>query len=621
MSEVEDFTTESPRSRFQDQLHELAVAASIPLALPKPMLSHPSQRAVPQNPSDKDGAEAYLMSLRPKKFLVGKSSKGFAGDEVMLGLDKAVKEKKSAQIVEALLQLAESAGISSANASAAFTSGKRGHAIPTMDYVFGQTEHPQPIDVWQQFLGRVSQRALDTSLAGTLQRRPQDVARIRALLEYGANPELCQDRILELVASTDSENTVETIFLSPSITNTEFLNHALVQATSSGSLRNVTMLLFRGADPNFSHGDAVKSAVSKRSYNIALALALLSRRPITSGILDDSSGIISSWNQDVQKTFLTMLLYAGACGPRTSRAVLPYITNKDREITSFLLDTLAFSHGSFPSAKLFQAAVESKDTTLALGVLRSSKYRSFSDYASTGVHLQLVQNYTAAPTESLELISELLTLGVAGEYSSQMLVKACEPNQIESTEILTLINLLVQSGGAKSSYSDGKCLLLAVEAAQPEVVKALVAAQPTKKIVNAALSHASTHLPDGDPSKFAIWSVLLQAGASGGSVDQQLVAAIDNSPQALEKVKALLPAASLDFSDGEAVVKAIQFERFDILETCLAVHRPQSALPSIVGVGGKPLFLFQNVSGFLLRHCPTSPGTFLTRQLLTPPLP
>lgn len=146
MSQVEDFTTgsEPPRSRFQDQLHELAVAASIPLTLPKPMLSHPSQRAVPQNPSDKDGAEAYLMSLRPKKFLVGKSSKGFAGDEVMLGLDKAVKEGKSAQIVEALLQLAESAGVSKANASAAFTSGKKGHAIPTMDYVFGQTEDPQP---------------------------------------------------------------------------------------------------------------------------------------------------------------------------------------------------------------------------------------------------------------------------------------------------------------------------------------------------------------------------------------------------------------------------------------------------------------------------------------------
>lgn len=84
MSEVLSVSSESPRARYQDQLHELAVAAGIQVTLPKPLLSGHEQRATPQNPSDKAAAETLLMSMRQKKFLVGKSSKGFTRDEIML---------------------------------------------------------------------------------------------------------------------------------------------------------------------------------------------------------------------------------------------------------------------------------------------------------------------------------------------------------------------------------------------------------------------------------------------------------------------------------------------------------------------------------------------------------
>lgn len=82
----EDFpiSLESPRARYQDQLYKLALDAEIPVILSKPLLSGREQRATPQNPSDRAAAEELLMSMRQKKFLRGKSSKGFANDEIML---------------------------------------------------------------------------------------------------------------------------------------------------------------------------------------------------------------------------------------------------------------------------------------------------------------------------------------------------------------------------------------------------------------------------------------------------------------------------------------------------------------------------------------------------------
>lgn len=570
--------SQSARAHYQDRLHELAVAVGVPLALPKPMLSHPSQRAVPQAPSDKAGAEEYLMSLRPKKFLVGKSSKGFSDDEIMLGLDRAVKDNKSCPIIEALLQLAESVSKNATGANTSFTASKKGHAIPTVDYIFGQALHP---DVWRLFLGRVSQRARDNALAGKLNDKTQSSAEVRALLEWGANPECCQDRILELVSSVDSEELVETLLLSPSLNNLEFLSQALIQSTSGQSLRNSSMLLLRGADGNFNHGEALKEAVSAQCYNVTLAIALLSKRPVSASILDDAVGHIGAWHRDAQRTYLLMLLFAGACGPRTSRVLTPYIVERDYDIVSILTDSFAFGHNTFPAPRFFQAAVEANDSALAIKTLRSSNNRSFSDYANTGVHVQLVRAYGTSPNESCEIISELLALGATGDYTSQMLVTCCEAEQIEIPEIKGLINMLIQRGSAKATYADGRCLLLAITAAKPLVLKALLSAHPTKKILNAAVAHTNSHVDDRNPSKFEIWSMLLQAGASGQTVDNQLVVAIDESPQAMEKVKALLPFASLDHSEGEAVVKAIRLERLDILQACVDGRQLQTSARSI----------------------------------------
>ena len=570
--------SESPRSRYQDQLHELAIAAGIPLALPKSMLSHPSQRAIPQGPSDKAGAEEYLMSLRPKKFLVGKSSKGFTNDEIMLGLDQAVKANKPVPLIEALLQFADSSAVDVSDSSATFTASKKGHAIPTINYVFNQTIH---YDVWQLFLGRVSQRARDSALAGALKDKLLGLSKVRALLEWGANAERCQDRILELISSPDAEDLLETILLSPSLCNPEFLSQALIQSTSCHSLRLSSMLLLRGADANFSHGDALRKAVSTQCYDIALAIVLLSKRPVSSSILDDTIRHVGTGHQYDQKCYLLMLLYAGACGLRTSRAVTPYITGRDSEVTSILIDSFAFGHGSFPASKLFQYAIDTSDTALAIRILQSSRNRSFSDYASTGAHLQLVQSYGTSLGGSIEVITELLTLGTTGDYTSQMLVKCCEAEQIGTPGIMVLINLLLQTGGAKVTYAEGKCLLLAIEAEKPAVVKALVSAQTTKKILNAAIVHTNFYVDDRNPMKIEIWSTLVQAGASGQTVDQQLVVAIDGTPQAMEKAMALLPAASLDHSEGEAIVKAIRLERLDILLALIDKKKPQTSMPSI----------------------------------------
>jgi hypothetical protein len=552
----------------------MAVEVGVPLALPRSFLSLPNQRAAPTYASDKAGAEEYLMSLRPKRVLIGKSSKGFAKDEVLLALDKAIGAKKSSLLIEGLIQLAETGGASAGNASGSFTTDKKGHAIPTLDYLFTQAEHSRSLDVWQLFLGRVSQRALDASLASALKERTEDTERIKSLLEYGANPELCQDRILELIAS-GSEALVEILLLSPLVNNAEFLSQGLVRATTGGSLRNTSMLLLREADGNFGQASALKSTISAQRYDLALAIVTMAIAPVSSSNLDDAVSLISPWSREDQKPFLKMLLYAGASGPRTSKAIVPFIASQDQDITSILTGCSVFRHSSFPAPRLFQYAIDTRNFLLAEDVLHSSNNRSFSDYASTGVHIQLIQGYSANTEEAHKIISELLTLGVAGDYTSQMLVACCAAEQLEDPHIMGLINLLIGTGAAKVNYQDGKALLLAVETAHPAAVSALTAAKPTKKILSLAVARASSVLDDNNPAKLEILSTLINAGASGPIVDQELLSAVDKSPQSLKKVKILLKGASLDHAEGKAIVKAVQVERLDLLETMFAQKTPQ----------------------------------------------
>ncbi|KAF8854805.1 hypothetical protein BDZ45DRAFT_27141 [Acephala macrosclerotiorum] len=382
MSTVSDnafAASETSRSHFQAQLHEIATVLGVPLALPRPLLSLPNQRAVTFNASDKTGAREFLMSLRPKRALIGRSSKDFTRDEALLGLDKVFAGQKSNLIIEGLLQIAEEGISSNDNARNA-----RGQAIPTLDDLFTKAGRSRSLDIWRLFLGRVSQRCLDASLAAALKGRFDDIVRIRALLEYGANPELCQDQILDLISS-GSEELVELLLLSPLVNNVEFLSHGLLKAASGSSLRNTCMLLLRGADANFSHANALKTAISAKKYAFALAIVTLAKNPVSSSHLDDAIGLIGSWTHENQRSILRLLLYAGASGPRISKALVPFITTQEPEIVSILTECSAFRHNTFPAPRLFQFAIDARNFTLALEVLRSSNNRSFADYPSNNL--------------------------------------------------------------------------------------------------------------------------------------------------------------------------------------------------------------------------------------------
>jgi hypothetical protein len=581
-SETVSVSADSPRARYYDQLRELALEVLIPLGLPQPMLADPTHKTVPQIASNKSGAEEYLMSRRPKKLFGGKSSKTFTSDEILLGLYDAVQTNMPHPVIEALLHLAEASGSTLAHmhAGPAFITNKKGPAIPTIDYTFSQTRE---MSLRRLFLSRVSQRARDTALATELEGPAPSGEFIRNLLEWGADPELCGAQILNKITSqTDgSEDLIETLLLSPSLGSPEFLNQALSLASSCQSLRNSAMLLLRGANGNYNHGEALKAAMFKHSYDIALAIMLLSKQPISSSILDDTVSTIALWKPELQKPYLKVLLLAGSCGPRTSRALIPYLKARDEEIISMLVESQAFRHSTFPAPLLFQIGVEANNTTLALNVLRCSRNHSFSDYAKTGVHLKLVQGFIACPGDCLEIISQLLTLGLAGDFASQMLLKCCDESLIHSTGIMTLINLLVDNGSAKAEHAEGKCMLLAIEAGDPTIVKTLLSTKPSGKTLSTAVEHVDLVLEDTNPAKLKIWSELLRAGAFGPSVDKQLVSAIDRTVHALTKVQTLLLGASVEYEDGEAITKAIRLERLDILELCLSKNVTRSVLLAI----------------------------------------
>ena len=88
--------------------------------------------AVPvANASDIYGAERFLMSLRPKRRLLRKGSKGFTRDEIVSALSKAVEGKQPLPLINALRQLAEATGVSGSTHTAVKKSG----AIPTLEQI------------------------------------------------------------------------------------------------------------------------------------------------------------------------------------------------------------------------------------------------------------------------------------------------------------------------------------------------------------------------------------------------------------------------------------------------------------------------------------------------------
>jgi hypothetical protein len=597
-------TPEALRAQFHNQLCEMAVAVGIPLVFPRPLLSLPSQRAAHSYKSDKAGAEDFLMSLRPKRVLLGKSSKGFSKDEVLLALDKAVDSEMSTSIIEALLQLAETVGASSGITDSGFTTDKKGHAIPTIGYLFTKAERPRPHQIWQLFLGRVSQKSLDASLDSALKSRPNDIERIRSLLEYGANPELCQDEILELIASR-SEELVELLLLSPLLNSVNILNNGLVKAAHCQSLRISSMLLLKGADANFNQANALKVAVSSQNYEVALAIVTISKKAVSSGNLDEATSLMSSWSQEEQKAFIKILLYAGATGPRMSKALVAFIIPQEDDIASVLIECAAFRHSTFPAPRLFQFAVNTRNPTLALQLLRSSSNKSFTDYVNTGVHLELVTTYSTNAEKSHKIITELLALGVAGDYTSEMLISCCTVEQIQTPHIMDLIHLLIHTGSAKADYRNGLPLRLAIQAADTVVISALMDSKPSKQILSSAVSYTSSFIGSENPAKLEIWSILLDAGASGHSVDQELVSAINKEPHSLDEVKVLLKGASLDYSEGKPIMTAVHSERLDILETMLSEESPKSLTFTSIWKQVRTLFALGETEGQLpysLRH-------------------
>ncbi|KAF2825233.1 hypothetical protein CC86DRAFT_456469 [Ophiobolus disseminans] len=568
---------ESPRARHVDQLQALAAAVGVPFSLPNPMLSAPNQRAVPQYASDKAGAEAFLLSLRPKRFLIGKSSKNYASEEVLRALDKAIELKLPLPILEALLQFVESSTLQ-APQNTAFIADKKGHHVPTLEYIFSQVSGAATMRL---FLPRVSQRSRDNALARILSDHSPSVDTVTALLEWGANPETCRDFILRLSANAGSDDVLRVLLLSPALNSTELLSQALIQAAESGSLQIWSMLLLRGADANFNEGEALRHATSKQRYAHALAATLLSRRAVSSGILDTAVSAVEQWSPEIKQPYLTMFLYAGAAGRRTSKAVTSLISMRDHEILANSITFMAFTHGSFPNETLFQAAIEMGDMTLALDTLRLSKHRSFTSYAKTGVHLQLIDACRIRPNESLEVITEFLTLGVSGDTTSEMLARCCEPELVGKPEIITVIEHLVRIGMADASYANGRSIMLAIDAANTAVLTRLLTARPTRKVLNKALEHSDRVLEDRKPEKLQIWAALIHAGARGDEVDRLLVKAVESPSMAAEKIRALLPAASLDYGGGEAIVRAITLQKLDIIEAFLAKRRPEASLPTI----------------------------------------
>jgi hypothetical protein len=113
------------------------------------------------NASDTYGAERFLMSLRPKRRLLGRGSKGFTRDEIVSALSKAVEGKQPLPLINALRQLAEATGASGSTHTAVKRSA--GGAIPTLKDVGGRVKVANALAAIGNYLDTPSQDRFDDS--------------------------------------------------------------------------------------------------------------------------------------------------------------------------------------------------------------------------------------------------------------------------------------------------------------------------------------------------------------------------------------------------------------------------------------------------------------------------
>ncbi|KAK5628406.1 hypothetical protein RRF57_004121 [Xylaria bambusicola] len=351
-----------------------------------------------------------------------------------------------------------------------------------------------------------------------------------------------------LLRRTKSNHTVSSVLI-------EEVKALLKIPSSERNFTSLKLLLSKGADVNACKGEALSCAVAGSSMQIVEILLTASPSPTTlAWVMPHALRILDLMDR---LTFAQKILDAGMPPSEANRALIFSVQKHPNDIP--LINALVIHADTSDGLALIEAV---KNESQDIVELLLDKKSFTSDILNKGFTTAIKTNDKKKRTL---LCNSLLGAGASGEVVSNALLAAASDGDLEFGAIL------VRNGGS-IKHKGGQAIVEAAKSGAVEVLEMLLAGNP--EVPQNTLQRAFQGATQvGNLQKRAeIFKRLLQLGVSGEVVDIQLVSAVRYGDEGKDLVRLLLKhGASPDYSDGEAVEKAVRSAFLGNLELLLGI--------------------------------------------------
>lgn len=565
--------------RGRPRLHELATAFSVPLSISlMPLLS--SQCPVYVTAADRERANALLAERRtvdpeykaPKAVSKLFKKKGevepFSQKEVNRALAAVVAEGMSPGLADALLEFGGDVNVARKASTSTWKKITRNDQQDRRSDLLPKAVQGGNVEITRLLASRADQLSLDGALPFALENGRLDITRI--LLEYKADPAEFHEQFLSKI-SEGREDMTGLLMQGPKRPCLECRAKGLLKAVEKGSLQNTTVLTLNEADADYQQASAFQLAVKNGRNDLAIALATGQKPPSPLSLDVAVSTVYISPDHDLEKkiALIEICLCGGAKGDHVAKTLLKAVQEKQAELVDLLLAYEASVN--YEGGAVIKHVILDGQNELMLELLQKNPSPlSLSNAIDSAMTLNDL-------SVMYDVIKELLNAGASGDAINQALITAVKLSP--DPQAYKVTQLLLDQGHADINFQEGKALQLMAASGAVDVLRLLLASEPTVVSVNAAFPF-SMEIQDASTRQVVI-EMLLQKGATGLVVDQALVIAAKLGAEGVLLATLLLSKASVDFENGKALCEAIRTRCFELVQVLVTIKPSIETLTAV----------------------------------------
>ena len=327
-------------------------------------------------------------------------------------------------------------------------------------------------------------------------------------------------------------------------------------AAAANNVEMVNLLASRGASSR-SLAEALDKAVGQKLPRVVLALLQHGADPnaLAGGIFQ--SAIQSQRPEIVELLLRSRLKVTEAC---LAENLLRAVSQNQSEIVSLLIAYGADVDNDHASA--LRKAVQNERIDLVLAIMKGKPSRKS---VSLAFEYAFSANSSMTLPEQYLLIETLLCGGAQGERVDETLVQVVRSGNRNFARLLIL-------HGASPLHRRAEALKIAVAAGDVELVNILLVDSVTKDWASRLFKEIPK--PYTEPQTYNLMSALIFKGASGTSIDEALVVAVQQQCGVITRLL-LDHKASADYNDAQALQIAAGAGDLSTVSLLLSKGRPQ----------------------------------------------